>query len=360
MSRWSKRLFFVSLVLVLAAGTALAQQTPAPAAKSQEATASSQGAPHLTLVDPTKDFGTVPKGEKLTWAFSIKNTGNADLEITNVQPACGCTVAEFDKVIKPGQTGKVTATVDTTNFSGPIGKSVMIYTNDPEARTAQVSINAIVRPYVEASPAGFVRYSLIQGDADSKYLTLYTEEDEPFKILAVETPGEWAKVEYAVATAAERVKVGNPNQVQYRLRITVGGPTAPIGPLVDKIKILTNSKHQPEYRISLSGIIRPGFNVAPSVVNFGEVPVGEATSRVVMLSSNRQQNPGAFKVSRVESSNSKLFTAESKETEPGHYEVTVTLAKDAKAGQANAELKIYTTDAGTPVRTIPLIAMIKG
>ena len=68
--------------------------------------------------------GTVPKGDKIVHDFVIKNEGDADLEITNVQPACGCTVAEFDKTISPGQTGKVHAVVDTATFSGPISKGV--------------------------------------------------------------------------------------------------------------------------------------------------------------------------------------------------------------------------------------------
>ena len=42
------------------------------------------------------------KGDKIIHDFVIKNDGDADLQITNVQPACGCTVASFDKVIKPG------------------------------------------------------------------------------------------------------------------------------------------------------------------------------------------------------------------------------------------------------------------
>lgn len=352
MSKWSVRLFIISLVAVLAAGTLFAQDNSAQ--KKDEK------APRLTLVEPTKDFGTVPKGQKLTWAFLLKNTGTADLEITNVQPSCGCTVAKFDKLIKPGETGKVTATVDTTNFAGPISKSVTIFSNDPDARTAQISIHAIVRPYVEAYPAGFVRYLLLQGQSGTKYLTLYSEEEAPFQIVGVETPGDWCQVAYRKLDEKERVKAGRPGQNQYMLKITVGGPTAPIGPLVDKIKVTTNSKHQPIYRISLSGLIRPGYNVAPNVLNFGEVPASQTNTRIIKLSTNRQDDPAAFKIQKIESSDTKLFTAESKETEPGRYQVTVTLGKDVKPGDLRGELKIYTTDEGSPVKAIPVMATIRG
>ena len=70
----------------------------------------------------------------------VNNTGTTDLEILAAKPACGCTVADFDKIIKPGQTGKVTAHVDTTNFAGPIAKAVTLETNDASTPNAQLTI----------------------------------------------------------------------------------------------------------------------------------------------------------------------------------------------------------------------------
>src|ERR1041385_2705191 len=151
---------------------------PAAVEAAKAASADEEKAPRLTIVEPVKDYGTVPKGDKLEWGFVVKNTGNADLQIISAKPGCGCTVADFDKVIKPGETGKVTAHVDTTAFAGPISKSVTLETNDPNTPTAQLTLHAIVKPYVEAYPAGFVRFNLLQGDADSQTATLYSEEDE--------------------------------------------------------------------------------------------------------------------------------------------------------------------------------------
>src|SRR6201999_3605582 len=109
----SKRLFSTLLVL------SLALTAPFAVAQEKEKTSKDPAkAPRLTLAEPIKDFGTVPKGQKLDWSFVVRNTGETDLEILAAKPACGCTVADFDKIIKPGQTGKVTAHVDTTNFAG--------------------------------------------------------------------------------------------------------------------------------------------------------------------------------------------------------------------------------------------------
>src|SRR6266568_9268167 len=180
----AKRFLVVAMAALVSVSCALADAPKSTTAKkvdsegaekAAKATAAEskdeEKAPRLTIVEPVKDYGTVPKGDKLEWAFLVKNTGDSDLQIIAAKPGCGCTVADFDKVIKPGDTGKVTAHVDTTNFSCPIAKPVTLETNDPNTPTAQLTINAIVKPYVEAHPAGFVRFQLLQGETDTQTVT---------------------------------------------------------------------------------------------------------------------------------------------------------------------------------------------
>lgn len=348
---------FVSMAL-----PALATLTFAAGAFAQEKTAdASAGKPKITLVEPTKDFGTVPKGQKLDWTFVIKNTGTADLEIKSANPTCGCTVADFDKLIKAGQSGKISAHVDTTNFTGPISKAVTIQSNDPETPAAQVTINATVKPYVDAYPAGFVRYTLIQGEEDTQSVTLYSEDEEPFEIVSITTPGDWVKVKHAkVALDSERIKAGRAGQNQYKLDVTVGGNSAPVGPLTDKVVIKTNSKFQPEYRLSLSGVVRPTYLVAPSVLNFGEVAAATGpTERVITVQSNNRAQMDAFKVSKVESSIPGV-TAEAKSTDQaGIFEVSVKVSKEAKVGEFDGKVKIFTSDPIKPTTEIPVRGMVK-
>jgi len=334
------------------------------AAKASTATESKdeEKAPRLTIVEPVKDYGTVPKGDKLEWSFLVKNTGDADLQIIAAKPGCGCTVADFDKVIKPGSTGKVTAHVDTTAFAGPIAKSVTLETNDPNTPTAQLTLHAIVKPYVEAYPAGFVRYTLLQGDADSQTVTLYSEEDEPFEITKIEVPGDYVKATFAKIEKKEDLapNVGRPGQNQYKVTITVGGPDVKIGPLADKIHIYTNSKHQPEYPISISGIVRPTFRVEPTGVNFGEVaPSDSAATRSVLLRSNDTKMPEKFTVTKVESSVPAVMTSIKPGANKGEYEVTLQLAKDSKPGDIDGTVKIFTSDKMNPVVTVPVKGTVK-
>ena len=362
----SKRMLFTALAFLVSFSSLSAAEAPKAKADTKKAAAAaddaSDKAPRLTIVEPVKDSGTVPKGEKLEWAFVVKNTGNADLQIISAKPGCGCTVTDFDKVIKPGQTGKVTAHVDTTNFAGPIAKGVTVETNDPSNPTAQLTLHAVVKPYVEAYPAGFVRYNMLQGDAETQSVTLYSEEDEPFEIVRIDTPGDWVKVTPTKITDQSQLvpNVGKAGQAQYRLDIAVGGPDAKIGPLADRIHVVTNSKHQPEYFISLSGVIRPTFRVEPSGVNFGEVaPTDNGATRSVILKSNNLKTPEVFSVTKVESNTPVVVTSVKPTANKGEYEVTLQVAPTAKAGDIDGQVKIYTNDKINPIVTVPVKGTVK-
>ena len=89
-------------VAALLAGTVLAfgqDKAPAPPPKAAVA------GPKIEVVPETKDAGTVAKGQMIESTFVVKNNGAADLVISDARPGCGCTVASFDKVIKPGAEG---------------------------------------------------------------------------------------------------------------------------------------------------------------------------------------------------------------------------------------------------------------
>ncbi len=355
----SKRILVVAMALLVALVASLANAKD----KTKKATTTeSEKAPRLTIVEPVKEFGEVAKGDKLDWSFVVKNTGTGNLQIIAARPGCGCTVADFDKVIKPGETGKVTAHVDTSNFSGPIAKTVTLETNDPSAPTSQLTIHAIVKPYVEAYPAGFVRFNQLQGDVATQSVTLYSEEDEPFEIKDVQVPGEWVKVTYRkIENETERVaNVGKAGQNQYKVDITVGGPDARIGPMADKVRIITNSKHSPEYPISVTGVIRPTYRVEPTALNFGEVaPTDAAATRSVLLHSNDLKTPEQFVVTKVESTVPGITTAFKPLAQKGDFEVTLQVAKDAKPGDIDGTVKIYTSDKINPVVTLPVKGTIK-
>ena len=102
--------------------------------------------PSIAVDAPVLDLGAVHRGEKIEGRFHVRNAGTETLSISDARPACGCTVATFDREIAPGKSGEVRAIVDTKTFSGPITKSVSLISNDPVHPQLTLTIKATVQP----------------------------------------------------------------------------------------------------------------------------------------------------------------------------------------------------------------------
>lgn len=91
----------------------------------------------LTTANFTKqehDFGTLKKGEIVQHIYEITNTGDQPLVISEVRPACGCTVPDYTKEpIAPGKKGQVTLSFDSKNFTGETHKTAEVFTNTENA-----------------------------------------------------------------------------------------------------------------------------------------------------------------------------------------------------------------------------------
>jgi hypothetical protein len=86
--------------------------------------------PQITFEKDLHDFGKVIQGEKVSYSFKFKNTGNSDLVISQVHSSCGCTVMKFPKdAIKPGGSDKVTVTFDSQGRKGIQNKAVTVVSN---------------------------------------------------------------------------------------------------------------------------------------------------------------------------------------------------------------------------------------
>lgn len=82
-------------------------------------------------VKPVYDAGKVLHGEEIAAEFSVTNTGDYPLVISEIKGSCSCTVIEQpEEPVAPGEVYKVKATVRTDNASvGKIAKEVRIVAN---------------------------------------------------------------------------------------------------------------------------------------------------------------------------------------------------------------------------------------
>lgn len=78
------------------------------------------------------DFGEINQGDKVSYTFTFKNTGDNDLTITSANASCGCTVPEYTKEpLKPGKSGKMKVSFDSSGKTGVQTKTVTVRANTP-------------------------------------------------------------------------------------------------------------------------------------------------------------------------------------------------------------------------------------
>ncbi len=97
--------------------------------------------PVFTFETDNHEFGEIVQGERVTYAFKFKNTGNAPLVISNASATCGCTVPEYTKTpVEPGDEGYINVTFDSAGKSGMVSKTVTLIANTtPNTKVLTIS-----------------------------------------------------------------------------------------------------------------------------------------------------------------------------------------------------------------------------
>ena len=304
-------------------------------------------------VEPIKDFGVVPKGEKIVHDFQIRNDGDAPLQITQVQAACGCTVADFDKTIAPGQMGKVHTVVDTATFNGPIAKGVTVFTDDPATPQIELTVRAKVEPYLSAKP-GYARYIYVKGEPGKPLIgqTIWSPDGTPFEIVKVESTKPFLKTSFREATKEERE--AEVEGKQWRVEVELADDS-PVGALAETVTISTNHPKQKMVQIPVSGFVRPVVAVTPPVADFGNIEIKDSFSKAVNL---RNFATEPIRITGVEDSLAGIDSTLEALSEGREYQVRLVLKPELGKGPFNGILKIMTDSPKQPVIEVPLRGVV--
>jgi hypothetical protein len=353
------RTIVCSLAAVLVTAAVVAQQ-PVSAPQQAQSQAAAQKAPEgprpvIDIAEKIKDFGTVAKGEKIRAIFEVRNTGKAPLEVTQVRPTCGCTVASFDRTIPPGGTGKITAEVDTTGFSGPVSKAVLVFSNDPATPQVNVVIKADVRAFIEVLPRPLVIFrNVLQGEPASEKLVLLSADGSDFKIEGAEASGGPYQLTYKELEQKERVPERKGSQ--WELTVTVPA-NAPEGMLNQKIVVKTSAIKAPEVTINVTGAVRPVVQVIPAQINFGTVAGDALVGQNFLVVNNRQGAELQLADVKVDNPN---FSTEVIPLQAGQrYQVAVSMKAGVPKGTQKATVTIATSDPVRKLLEVPVQALVQ-
>jgi hypothetical protein len=325
--------------------------TPAAPAASSPAAPASQ--PKAVAVEPIKDFGSIPKGDKVNHDFEIRNEGSSTLEITDARPGCGCTVASFDKSVAPGKSGRVHVVFDSGSFNGPVAKGVTVYTNDPANPQIELTLRAKVEPYIAVKP-GYARYSIVRGEGKEGTIvqTLYAPDGSPMDVVKVDSPFPYLKVGFREAQEGERLS--DVKVKQWRVETTLSSE-APVGPLAGMVTVHTNHAKQKLVEIPVSGFVRPVLAVTPPKADFGRIELKQPHRRSFSVK-NFATEP--IKVISVDPPG-QGFEAKVESLEEGrNYVVRLTLDPGLPKGPFHKQLTIHTDSPKSPILEVELLGTV--
>jgi len=232
-------------------------------------------APKLVIASTEFNAGDVKMGDVVKHTYTFRNEGKANLEIKNVALSCGCETIDFDKVVPPGQEGKLTLQVKTAGYAGgALTKGATVTTNDPVRPSFDLVLHLTVLtstpsgqvtgPFV-VSPAKAIGTSVAVGTAADLAITVYSTATPPVKLTKLVSEG--SDFTFNLEPAAE----GN----RYVLR-GVSSTTLPPGRHAQSVKLLTDSKDYPELELQFEAIVVLPLRLSPPVVSFDRIVVAGA------------------------------------------------------------------------------------
>jgi hypothetical protein len=116
--------------------------------------ACTSGQPNIVVEESSLDLGNVVNGDIVSRDLTVRNGGEADLEIESIITSCTCTQATVNPMTIPaGESGILHIEFDSgfhgPDLAGPLIRQVFIRSNDPKTPELQVELSI----YVEANTA---------------------------------------------------------------------------------------------------------------------------------------------------------------------------------------------------------------
>lgn len=117
-----------------------------------------QAQPRAEVPVTVHDFGQVLENVALGYDFVIRNVGDRDLKILEVDPDCACTVADYDRVIPPGSEGKIRLELEPFSVVDSFKKVTAIRFNDPARPKVSLVLQGKAARIIDILPSHVVRF----------------------------------------------------------------------------------------------------------------------------------------------------------------------------------------------------------
>lgn len=207
----------------------------------------------------TVDWGRTGPGQ-LKREVQVVNVGTAQLKIDRVQPSCGCTTAPLDKTeLEPGDTARLSVSINMQNSSGRQMKYVTIYSNDSSRATLRMLLTADIVRDLTVTPGQFP--TLLNGTLDSTITSTVQLTNTGDEVVLLETPV--VKELNGLTVMLDPLKSRSLKPGESLALLAHITPKAE-GVLGGTVVVKTSSRNMPEISIPIHGVVRKLAAVVPA------------------------------------------------------------------------------------------------
>ncbi|MFP4500296.1 MAG: DUF1573 domain-containing protein [Candidatus Hydrogenedentota bacterium] len=218
------------------------------------------------------DLGTVSNEERTHAKLTVRNTGQAPLELRGVKSSCACTIGEIppeSERIAPGDTGHIDIVFDPFRVPAFTSeKTVTIWSNGVANPTLTVTVKAAIEPEFEIDPPQ-IALGAVQKSAlpVTKHMRLRQIQDAPVVLENVrmqdptQTPG---MNDLQLAFSRRPADTWEtPGKAEYEIAVTVPEDVPP-GELVRVFTLVTNVKRVPRLPRQVTAKVTAPYRIKPA------------------------------------------------------------------------------------------------
>lgn len=283
------------------------------------------------------DFGVIPKGSLLLHRFPVTNIYAVRMEITQIQPGCGCVTAVASKrFLEPRETGTIDVSMDAKRFDGPKSVGIRVTVGPEFVSSAELRVTANARGDLVFNPGRIVFGAQASGSEANQTVVMEYAGAFPLEVREVVT-------NQVPVNATVRQLYREPGRVGYEVSATLK-TDGPPGAFKDSIFLKTNDPNQPMVPLLVEGAIESGISIIPQKLALGSVSTQDMLTRRVVV---RGQKP--FQILSVEGTGQGVELSGELSPTPSMTQ-TISLKVQLKTpGEFRRELKIRTTLQDAPL-----------
>ncbi len=292
------------------------------------------------------DFGKISPDKKASHKFKVTNSGKAVLNITSVNPSCGCTYTAPAKwSLLPGETTDLEATFNPAGYRGPVRKSLTVVSNDPKTPSQTLTFEADVIQEINVKSTSMFFLDAARSKPVNSSVKLESGNGQKVEITEVKVPGA---PYYRFSFRNE----GN----DAVLDITFDGKLVPKGQQrgTDAITVRHTNPRVAPIVLTAQWELKPAIVAAPDKVVWQEQAGKELRTKLLFKSAN-----GKSFILKMEGCTNPNVRVEGLSTKPAaQHEITVVMGKDAKPGTTNDWLTLTTDDPDQPELLVRVAAIL--